>query len=528
MITNHKYQCYAPLRMLLAALMVLLSPRMAWGASSNPAGGDHDYVVGSKVRKVVTLNSQSFRQARKDAANPVFLYMFSAYWCGHCKRLAPILEVTAPQVAGRLALAKIDCTESDSKQVCDEFKIRGYPTLKFSLDGEMFDYTGGRTEEDLLTFADRMSRPPMALVESIDQAIYHASEETFGHGVVFLCHDPVVALPAATATVGGGGASSTLHHLLPNSPLLKACQQAARKEMAHAHFLALSTKVDTSSLTGILPDEPHQQEDSSSSTPTKKKGGFVCRLEANVPARCLLERDVTSTLQVDTIQEFVQVQNVATLTELGPHNFHRIGRLGRPLVIGVADSAKNEDAVIKLKHDLRSFAIHGPPELASEKYYFGYMDGVRWAKFLQQFDIHQDTTTGGTKTTTPQVFVLNVPKRLYWQDASFQGKSIKEFLTAIENGIIPAKESGGVRGAGFIGRIANGFWSWLPWSLLLILAMAAGVVILLVPDVKEMVLSASSQSKKNRGAGAAAAVAGGSTSLSQSQTVDPLLGKKQQ
>jgi thiol-disulfide isomerase/thioredoxin len=490
------YYCYkyAVLVLVLVLVLVMLADTAA-GAPPAP----EDYVPGTKVRKVVKLNSKSFKKARKDSANPVFLYMFSAYWCGHCKRLAPVLEATAPQVAGRLAIGKIDCTESDSKKVCDEFKVRGYPTLKFSIDGEMLDYTLGRTEEDFVAFADRLSRPTIAMVDSVDRAQYHATEDTFGHGVAFLCYDPLVAISGPA-----GAGAPTIDHLAPNSPLLRACQQTARKEMAHAHFMALATKADTSSITGIPAEKPRSDEETIVPTaPTK--GGFVCRLEANVPSRCLLERDTV--IDVDRLQEFVKVQNVATVTEFGPSNFHRIGRLGRPLVVGVADPS-DEEAVAKLKHDLRSFAVHGPPELASEKYYFGYMDGVRWAKFLQQFDIKE----------TPQVFVLNVPKRRYWQDPSYMHKTIKEFLTAVDNGTIDWKESGGVRGAGFLGRIANGFWSWLPWSLFLIVAMVAGVVVVVVPDIARDLLP------KKASSGAAA---GGSMSNSQSQPVDTLLGKKQ-
>jgi Thioredoxin-like domain/Thioredoxin len=400
----------------------------------------------------------------------------------HSKKLGPILETAAPQVSGKMAIGKIDCTEE--KKLCDKHKIRGYPTLKFSMDGDLFDYTLGRTEEDIVSFAERLSRPTLSHVESVEHAMKFATEETFGHGVAFVCHDP-------NAPEGG------LDYMTKSSPLLQVCSQAARKERAHAHFLALQRDADVSSLTG----EPHvsKSADEGEEETKKPKHGFVCRLEKGVAPRCLLEKN--EIIDTDAVLDFVKVNNVETVTKLGAQNFHRIGRLGRPLVIGVVDGNEDEQ-VKKLTSELTKFGIKGPEKL-TEKYYLGWMDGVKWAKFLEQFSIK--------KEDLPLVFALDVPKRKYWLSLDYKEKSIKEFLTAIEEGDIEAKESDGVRGAGFIKNIANGFFNWMPWSLFLILAAAA--VVAVVPDAKE--LRPPHKDKKAASSGA-----------SQQPAVDSLLGKK--
>lgn len=367
--------------------------------------------------------------------------------------------------------------------MCDKYKVRGYPTLKFTLDGEVFDYTLGRTEEDIVSFAERLSRPTVNLVNSAAQAMKYTEDETFDHGVSFLCHDP-------------NAPEEHLDQMLKSSSLLQVCNQAARKEMAHAHFLALQADADVSSVTG----GPHDSKSSDADEATAEKHGFVCRLEKGVPPRCLLERN--EIIDTDAVQDFVKSNNVATVTKFGPQNFHRIGRLGRPLVIGVADT--NEDEQIKrVTNELAKFGVKGPSKL-TEKYYLGWMDGVKWAKFLEQFDIKQEDL--------PQVFVLNVPKRKYWHDPGYKDKSIKEFLTAIEDGEIDSKESGGVRGAKFLAKIANGFFNWMPWSLFLLLGIAAVVVVAVVPDGKEL----RPPHKDNKK----------SSSSGSSQPVDTLLGKK--
>ncbi|CAB9513271.1 Protein disulfide isomerase [Seminavis robusta] len=462
------------------------------GVTTVPEDG---YVEGQKVKKLVTLSEVSFRRARHDTANPIFLYMFGAYWCGHCKRLTPILEATAPQVAGRIAIGKIDCT--DDKRLCEEFGVRGYPTLKYSLDGILYDYTGGRSEEDFVAFAERLSRPVMTIVDSVEQANKFTQDQTYGHGVSFVCHDPrkTVAAPASTLTV---------EQLAATSPIYKVCKQAARKELAHAHFSALTARIDTSAITGVPSSVVADDTDSGATQdldappPTPlQKGGFVCRLEAHVPSRCLLEQHTM--IDVESVLEFVKRNNVATLTEFGPHNFHRIGRLGRPLVIGVVDK-RQEEIMGRIQKELESFAINGPARLTNEKYYFGWMDGVRWANFLEQFDVQQ--------TELPQAFVLDVPRRLYWQDSYYREKTLQAFLTAIDDGYIRPKESRGVRGAGLFGWIFSG------WTLLLLLIGAAGAVVVLSPDAQGL-LGGGGKKKKKDGGGSQ----GGH---------DALLGKKNQ
>ncbi|CAB9523293.1 Protein disulfide isomerase [Seminavis robusta] len=463
-MTNYRSLFYC---WLSVALVVLLAPNPAIAAAADTA----EYVEGQPLKTLVKLNEATFRKASNDPANPIFLYMFSAYWCGHCKRLAPVLESVAPQVTGRLAIGKIDCTED--KKLCDEFKVRGYPTLKFSMDGEMYEYNSGRKESDFVAFADRLSRPVVTMLNSVEQAHKYTKDQTYGHGVSFLCHDPA----ASKALADAAESTVTIDKLAAKSPILHVCKLVARKEMADAHFAALATSVDTSSITGLpAPSEPTtDNEGGEQDSDVATEQGFVCRLEDGVPSRCMLEKQTT--IDIDSLWEFVKVNNVASLTELGPQNLHRIGRLGRPLVVGVADVG-NEAQLNQLKQNLESFAINGPPRLTSEKYYFGWMDGVRWSKFLQQFDISQDDL--------PQIFVMDVPNRLYWQDPAYKEQTLEAFLTAIEDGIIVSKESGGVRGARFLLQIANGFYDWLPWSLLLIVAIAAGAIMMIIPASQEL------------------------------------------
>jgi len=390
-----------------------------------------------------------------------------------------------------MAIGKIDCTEE--KKLCDEFSVRGYPTLKFSLDGEVFEYPLGRSEEEIVGFADRLGRPPLKTLSSVGDAMEYTQAETFGHGVSFVCYDPKAP-------------PGEINDLIDASPLLQVCAQVARKEMAYAHFSVLKASADVRTLSPDAPapmteeiedeedeeeeeddDEEEEEEDEEEEAdeeeggveeeeenkkkkikkkkvkkknarktkknkkkPKKDKAskasGFICRLETGVPPRCLFEK--TDNIDTTTVTDFVKEQNVATITQFGPSNFHRIGRIGRPLVIGIAN-IDDEEQLEKVKYDLMEFATSGPSKLI-EKYYFGWMDGKKWAKFLEQFEIKHDDT--------PRFFVLDVPKRVYWQDPVYKDKTLLEFVKDVDSGAIAPKESTGLRGAGFLGRMANGFF----------------------------------------------------------------------
>jgi protein disulfide-isomerase A1 len=55
--------------------------------------------------------------------------MFYAPWCGHCKKLMPVWEELAKEMASNsdIVMAKFDATLNE----VDGVQVKGYPTLKF-------------------------------------------------------------------------------------------------------------------------------------------------------------------------------------------------------------------------------------------------------------------------------------------------------------------------------------------------------------------------------------------------------------
>mmetsp|Transcript_91577 Transcript_91577/g.285434 ORF Transcript_91577/g.285434 Transcript_91577/m.285434 type:complete len:128 (+) Transcript_91577:96-479(+) len=55
-------------------------------------------------------------------------------------------------------VADVDCT-AEGKDLCEKHGVQGYPTIKYGDPGDLKDYQGGRTYEDLKKFADENLGP---------------------------------------------------------------------------------------------------------------------------------------------------------------------------------------------------------------------------------------------------------------------------------------------------------------------------------------------------------------------------------
>ncbi|KAK2659474.1 hypothetical protein Ddye_006007 [Dipteronia dyeriana] len=84
------------------------------------------------------------------------LVEFYAPWCGHCKKLAPILDEVAIsyQKDADVVIGKLDATANDIPN--DTFEVQGYPTLYFrSASGKIVPYEGDRTKDDIIDFIEK-------------------------------------------------------------------------------------------------------------------------------------------------------------------------------------------------------------------------------------------------------------------------------------------------------------------------------------------------------------------------------------
>nr|GMC66534.1 protein disulfide-isomerase-like [Ipomoea batatas] len=85
-----------------------------------------------------------------------------APWCGHCKKLAPILDEVAVSFENDpdVMIAKLDGTANDIPG--KKFDVQGYPTVYFiSATGNITPYEGDRTKDDIIDFIQKNRDKPL-------------------------------------------------------------------------------------------------------------------------------------------------------------------------------------------------------------------------------------------------------------------------------------------------------------------------------------------------------------------------------
>ncbi|XP_075501495.1 protein disulfide-isomerase-like [Primulina tabacum] len=100
------------------------------------------------------------------------LLEFYAPWCGHCQKLAPILEEVAISFEkdSDVLIAKLDATVNDVPN--DSFEVRGFPTIYFrSASGNLSQYDGDRTKEDIIQFIQNNRDKPAGLTSTESETI---------------------------------------------------------------------------------------------------------------------------------------------------------------------------------------------------------------------------------------------------------------------------------------------------------------------------------------------------------------------
>jgi len=438
--------------------------------------------------KPVVLTGSNFDAAiKEDPANSFWFLKFYAPWCGHCKRMAPVLDKVASQTLGKMAIGKIDCTVE--RPLCSQHKVKGYPTLKFALDGVVHDYPGGRTEADLVAFGQKMTRPMVSTVTTLSQALDQAAASE--SGVIFLAHHPQINSDAAA----NNGNEAAIDKLLQSQPETQVLAQVARQFRITADFLLLTPPSDSSSSSSSDQDD---ETISSSTLPemiTKpvldlvtKKQPFFCRLEPPyVETKCVSDGHemLTSTAFLGA---HVEEQLTPTVSLLGPGNFHAITRKGRSVVIGVVPDAPHTAALDEMKQLLTQVSMAQNP---AQVHYFGIIDGGKYNKFLQQFQVTADQL--------PQLFVLDAPEGEFWQNTTdlyhpptLPGALL--FLQHVNQGLVPAQLTQDAQsGKVWYNRIINTAMFYLvkyrPWSIvvvvLIVVMLAVSVAMVLSPGEEE-------------------------------------------
>jgi len=174
--------------LLLGLLLLLAVPRMAHASD------------------VVVLDEANFDEA---TAQGDWLLEFYAPWCRHCKDLQPTWEDLATQAKAKgLHVGKVDCTEN--KGLATRIAIRGFPTIFFLKDKQLYHYKGDRKVTNFLKFAledgyKAVDPSPLASPATDEPQTAQSEVETKGASEVTTGTGEVQILNTGNFTLATGG-----------------------------------------------------------------------------------------------------------------------------------------------------------------------------------------------------------------------------------------------------------------------------------------------------------------------------------
>lgn len=126
---------------------------------------------------VLELTGSSFKKQVIDTRHPTIVE-FYAPWCGHCQNLKRDYLKAAKSLHGIANLAAIDCDEDSNKPICEQYNVKGFPTLKIFGPTQrtkgtgksefVSDYNGPRTAKAIRgTLIERLNGAGVKTISSV-------------------------------------------------------------------------------------------------------------------------------------------------------------------------------------------------------------------------------------------------------------------------------------------------------------------------------------------------------------------------
>ena len=128
------------------------------------------YLSDSNFTNVNHIESQYQSQSQSQSQ----LIMFFAPWCAHCASFQSTYdELSAASAASTasttpFAIAKVDATHEQSKDLTKEHQITSFPTLMFFSEHGTSTFKGATTFDAIMRFVDRKSVPAISILRSMD------------------------------------------------------------------------------------------------------------------------------------------------------------------------------------------------------------------------------------------------------------------------------------------------------------------------------------------------------------------------
>jgi protein disulfide-isomerase-like protein len=394
-------------------------------------------------QRVVALSAASFDDTIKSGR---WLVKFYAPWCGHCRRLAPVLdEVAAKRFGGRIGVAKVDVDQHSALK--QRYKIDGYPTLLYFEDGELgAPFTGGREVESIAQWGARVASEPVRRLSAGELARWlsesSAERDPAREPVSF-----VLLLPSADAEAWAA------------EPALGALELVARGLVTSHLFAAAGGDAAWDAVCGRPAPAPARPEWCAPPHARARLARFEVGERVAVFEGSLLDPgQVTAWAVAGAAPTFAMAEM---------HNFELLSSApDKRLVLAAFDPADaTQTRYLEHVHAL----ARGEPPLGSARgrVVFASINGVKWADFLSEF--------GVVPGDLPRTVVVDFVNSTFYEDALLEGNRVRDLVDGAFTGLVPKQSSGGVLGGAR--RALRLFRNNLPISAGLLL-LVLGVTVL--------------------------------------------------
>ncbi|EJU06485.1 protein disulfide isomerase [Dacryopinax primogenitus] len=280
---------------------------------------------------VLSLTSESFSTIRTE---PLVLVEFFAPWCGHCKALAPHYEEAATQLKEKgIKLAKVDCVAQGD--LCQEYGVAGYPTLKVFRNGTPAEYAGNRKTEGIVSYMIKQSLPAVT-----DVTLAMHDEFTHEDRVVLIAY-----VESATA---------------PPAPVFSAVAEAHRDD----YLFGMSTNPAVASSAGVTPPA-------------------IVLYKKFDEGRDDLPSSGIESLEQEALEQWIEDKSVALFDEISGENYGKYAQAELPIAYVFLDPA-DEAVKARITESVTPLAkeFHG-------RVNFVWIDGNKFADHAKNLNVKE-------------------------------------------------------------------------------------------------------------------------------------------
>lgn len=152
--------------------------------------------AGLCASQLIELDKKNFDSVVYESGKDTFVE-FYATWCGHCKKLAPVLEELGDTYkASDVQIARIECDEN--RVICSQFGIQGFPTMKlFKADlSDPVEFDGSRNHDGFVKFIGENSEQ-YVYIPQIQSDVIQISDLDFEEKILNSGRDAFVVFTAS-------------------------------------------------------------------------------------------------------------------------------------------------------------------------------------------------------------------------------------------------------------------------------------------------------------------------------------------